>query len=140
MAIQATLLVCDDVRVEWNSKAILIGLYTTDMTIPFEPFIVPQLQFFLIFECGVAERPNKLTLEITLPKQSPIKWEIPLPEMGPVPEGRTRFFLRQPFAVGNPQLMAGHIVGRVTFDGGEIAVGGPWIMLMQSQQTGAPAV
>lgn len=130
---QATMLVCDDVRAEWNGKYMLIGTYVTDMTISFEPFYVPQLQFFLIFECTLQERPKNLRLEITLPQQNPVHWNVPVPkELPPPPEGRTRFHVRHPFGIFNACLMAGHIMGRVITDKGELELRGPWITKIQA--------
>jgi hypothetical protein len=136
MAVQATYMVCDDVRVEWNGKAIVIGIYTSDLTIPSTPVAVTQLQFFLIFECGVSEQPKKIRFEVTLPNQPTAHWELRLPENIPVPEGRTKFTVRQPFAVMNAVLEPGQIKAKVTYEETEIDLGGPWIVQVEPTPPG----
>jgi hypothetical protein len=43
-------LVCDEVRQEINSKFIVIGLYTPDLSVPQIPFVTPSLTFFVCLE------------------------------------------------------------------------------------------
>jgi hypothetical protein len=129
---QATMLVCDDTRLEITGKGILIGLYVTDMAIPVPSFQTAQLQFFLIFECTLDERPKSLTFEVTLPNQKPVTWFIPIVQDIKFPEGRDRLVLRQPFQLLNPVLEPGRINARIIHEGGEIELRGPWIVLVEN--------
>jgi hypothetical protein len=140
MKSQATLLVCDEIRLEMTGKLILIGTYTSDMMIPAPGFVTPQMVFFLIFEGPLAERPTEgCKFEVTLPGQKPSEWPIIFqPNPPPVPEGRTKFIMRHGWAIQSPVLNPGHIKGRVITSKGEISVGGPWITL-PPQQIVSPA-
>lgn len=127
---QSTLLVCDDVRFEFNGKAILVGVYTADIVIPISPFTAGQIYFFFSFECGVDEIPKSLAFEVTLPGQKPLRWPVHISPDIKIPEDRRTAYVRQPCPVFSPQLIAGRIEAKVIHDRGEISVGAPWIVHM----------
>ena len=131
MSVQATILVCDDARLEISGKAFLVGIYLDDIAIPFISFQVQKLCFFLILEGDLNKVPQQAKLEITLPGLSPYQWDLPLSTpANPVTPGRTRFVYRHPFPVYNIPLSPGRIAGRILFPGGEAKIAGPWISIV----------
>ena len=136
---QASLLVCDDSRLEITGKGILIGIYVTDMIITAPKLQIAQLQFFLMFDFDVHETPKTLTFEVTLPNQPPTVWPLTMPDKLSVPEGRDRAYIRQPFQIIAPILEPGRIEARVIHDKGDVRIRGPWIVLAP-QQSQQPAV
>lgn len=131
MALQATVLVCDDARLEMSGKAFLIGVYLDDIAIPFISFPIQKLCFFLVLEGDLREVPQQAKLEIALPGLSPYQWDLPLnaPPTSLAP-GRTRFVYRHPFHINSIPLGPGRIAGRVMFPGGEVKITGPWISVV----------
>jgi hypothetical protein len=137
--IQGTLLICDDVRVEVGGKVILIGVYTTDIAIPSEQFMTPQLHFILNSNCPLAEKPKNVTAEITLPKQQPLKWEFPIIDDGQIPEGRTKFVFKRVLSVFNAVLVPGRIEARLRYDENELPVAAGWIVAVPMPQIIPPS-
>lgn len=131
---QVILLVCDDLRLEFNGKTILVGVYNGDIIIPFSPFAAGQLYFIFNFECDVSEIPRNLTFEITLPGQKPLQWPCPIPQDVKIPNERKKAYVRQPCPIFGPVLNEGRIEAKVIHDMGEIEVAAPWIVQMPAPQ------
>jgi hypothetical protein len=138
MSTNASLIICDDVRVEFNGKVIMIGVYTGDMLIPAEPFIASQLYFFFYIDTPIDESPNKVTLEVTMPQQDASRWEFPIPEITSQP-GRTKFVFKQPVSLLNPILHCGRIAARVLLDEKSLDVATMWITKPQQLPTSSIA-
>lgn len=140
MSAQATLIVCDDVRLEMTGKAIIVGMYTTDIVIPAPEITVSHLYFLYIYECPIEERPTKLAIELTLPGERPILWDAH-PGVGTValPEERRWLIYRQIVPVFGGVLRPGRIETRITTDRGDIDIRAPWIVQGQPMPEAMPA-
>jgi hypothetical protein len=128
MNIDATLMVCDDVRMEVNGKLILIGVYTGDIAIPADGSISPHLMFLFVAEGQLTRQPAEVTFELMLPGDEPRRTSIKLPAFV-VPEGRTKWTVRQVLGLQNIVLHPGHATAKVICDGEETAISAPWIVV-----------
>ena len=132
VSVFGSMMVMDDARLEITGKAIFIGVYMSDIAIPSEPFIAGHLTFFFTVEGSLTERPNAITLEITLPGKNPQQWQMPLDSLKqPAPPDRKRFIIRQSCMLPMIELRTGKITGRVFSEMWDIPVDGPWITLVQ---------
>ena len=130
MTVNAMLVVCDDVRIEFNGKAIFIGVYTDDISIPVPNFQAHQLVFFFFLNGPIGRRPRSLAFEVTLPSGTPFHWDVTLPAQGPeLLPGRTHWTFRQVFPISQPMLNAGKIDATIILDGEKMTIGAPWIVL-----------
>lgn len=127
MARQATLLVADEIYFNLHGKAIFQGIYHSDLAIPTNPSTAPQLIFYFMMEADVTDPFRSLTVEVTLPESAPVR--NPVFVIPPVPSiaGVTKLFYRHPLLIQGPVLKPGRIEAKVIHEGGEIAVGAPWI-------------
>jgi len=55
-SVRGSMIIADDVRSEASGKLIIIGVYSQDIVIPLEQFIVAQLSVFYAVEGGQTER------------------------------------------------------------------------------------
>jgi hypothetical protein len=133
MAINASLLVCDQIRVENNGKLLLIGVYSGNIAIPFEPIPQISLTFLFSVDCPIDEYPSKVSYEVTLPNGSPTRQEITSTPLEPNPN-HTRWHFRHVLSVENQPLYTGKIKARVLFNDQELEISSPWIEMM------APAI
>lgn len=127
MSPHATVLVCDDIRFELDWKILIVGLYTSDIGIPFSPFVA-NLSFLFIVETDIKRPPTKISFEVTLPEQNPVRHDFPV---SPIPEmpGRTTFIIRQLVRVPGAVLIPGRIQTRVILnDAEEINAVSNWIV------------
>lgn len=129
MSRQAALLVADEIYYNLYGKAILQGIYHSDLVIPINPSTAPQLLFYFMMETDVADPFRSLAVEITLPGNPPVRNQVlvtfPIPPAAV--QERTRLFYRHPLLIQAPILRPGHIEAKVIHEGGEISVGSPWI-------------
>jgi hypothetical protein len=132
----ANMLVCDDVLVSVSGKFNLLGVYSTDIGVPKDGQIAPQLVFFFMLEGDLSERPHFVSLEVSFPGGNSRSITVPaqVPQ-GPA-HGRTKWFARIPFLVQQVMLRPGKIEAKVRYDGQELAVAGPWIVAAH-QEAGA---
>jgi len=132
MARQATLLVADEIYYNLHGKAILQGVYSGDLTIPIDPSPAIQLIFYFIMETDLADPFKRLAVEVTLPKNQPVR--NPVLVMFPLPlppgQGPPRLFYRHPLLIQSPMLHAGPIEAKVIHESGEIIIGAPAITLL----------
>jgi hypothetical protein len=129
---QATVLVADEIFFNLYGKAVLQGIYTTDLIINADPTLATQLVFFFIAETDISDPFRSLSVEVTLPATTPIRQSVPV--QWPIPaiaeHGRTRIFVRWPLLIPAPlTLHPGRIEAKVIHENGEIEVGAPWILL-----------
>lgn len=131
MSMQATVLVCDDARLEISGKALLIGVYLDDIAIPSNDYVVQRLCFFLTYEGDFNTMPHSAKFELALPNQTPVQWDLPM-TMPPRTtwQPRTKFVYRYPFSIFNRPLNAGRITCRVLHPLGEVQIAGPWITIV----------
>ena len=115
-----TMLVADDVRYEHNGKLIIVGAYTTDISIPVEPLLVPNMVLLFSMEAERSERPASISFDVTLPGDQTKSLKIPLRwSDGPIPEiykDRRRWTIKVPFVLGSVSLRTGPIEARAYFD------------------------
>jgi hypothetical protein len=137
---QASVLLADEIFFNLYGKAILHGVYNTDLTIPNDPTLAPQLIFYFLMETDLSEPFKSLGVEVTLPKSEPIRGFVFLPppqllaaQYQAQPE-RTRWYIRHPLLIPLPNLRPGRIEAKVIHDGGEIQVVAPWIVLGASSE------
>lgn len=124
----AALLVADEIYYNLHGKAILQGIYHSDLTLNGPTAVVPQLIFFFMGESEMADPFRSVTVEVTLPGNEPIRQQVPVVfPMPPLP-GRSRVFVRWPLLIGAPTLRPGRIDAKLIHDKGEIIVGAPWIV------------
>jgi hypothetical protein len=141
MSAQASLIVCDDIRFEITGKAIIVGMYTSDIVIPAPEYTIPQLFFLYFYECPIEERPTRIAIQLTLPGQPPILWQAsPAIESVAIPEGRRGFIYRQIVPALGAVLRPGRIEARITTDRGDIDVRAPWIVQGQPMPVPNPSL
>ena len=140
MSRSAYAFVCDDVRVEASGKLIFVGMYSTDITIPTDPFVATQLMVYFRFVGDIGETPKSASFEVTLPGNEPVKFAPPIPDaffQTPIPPGRTKWHGQQVVVMRPATLRAGHILGKIVHDKGETEVDLPWIVHTPPQPSAA---
>jgi hypothetical protein len=132
---QVNVLLADEMTASLVGKITLTGIYTSDIFIPVDPFIVPQLVFLFSFETDFDHQFQSVQVQITLPGNPPAIFSAPTVPVSRVPEGHTRLVIRHPFLVQQAILRPGHITAKVIHAEGEIEIASlPWIS--PPQQTG----
>jgi hypothetical protein len=126
----ASVLVCDDIRLEISGKLIIIGAYTQDIVIPSDEFVVNQIYFLFLAECQRSEPFKSLKFEVTLPGNEPVAVDMgkPPPLADDVMPERERLYVRQAIQIPAAKLRPGKIMARVIHDGGVINAGAGWIV------------
>src|SRR5271165_6847267 len=99
---QAMVLVADEVFFNLNGKAVLQGIYNSDLVIIDEEIKAPQLILYFMIETDLSEPFQSLAIEITLPGSAPIRQPVFVPppqflamQLQAHPE-RTRWYTRHP--------------------------------------------
>jgi hypothetical protein len=126
MARQASLLVADEILFTLLGKAVLQGIYTTDLFIAADPTPLPQLIFFFIAGTDASDPFKSLAAQVTLPGSDPATQLIPI--LVPPPSERTKLFVRYPMLLSAPILRPGRILAKMIHENGEIPVSAPWIV------------
>lgn len=136
MTIQATALVCDDVRFEVNGKYIVIGLYSGDILINQEPFTASQMFFIFLVEGEISTDQFKwLEFEVTFPGNEPTRVRHPGDPKwsdftrNTVNQDRTRWWVKYPLRISPVVLRPGRVITKVIHDKGEIACTSAWVVL-----------
>jgi hypothetical protein len=112
-----------------SGKVNLLGIYSGDIGIPQAGQVAGQLVFHFVVHCDLAERPDRLTLEVTLPGNEPKSFPVSVAPSA-VASDRKRWAIQVPFPILLPRLQPGRIDGRVLFDGAHpVSIRGPWITL-----------
>jgi hypothetical protein len=128
----AYLLVADDLRIALTGKLDLHGIYTGDIVIPSEKLVANQLVFLWMLETDAKDPFQSLTFEITLPQAEPNRFSLSVLVPTPIPEGRTRWYMKQPQLIQPAILRPGRIKAKVIHEKGEIQLWGPWIVSVGS--------
>ena len=134
----ATLLVCDDIRIEANGKLIIIGVYTGNILILSPEMPGTNLTFMFSLDVPIGEIPRSVAFEVVLPGEKPDRHslEITDPKLEP---HHTRWYLKQVVVAGGKTLRLGRIDAKVVCDGEEILVSAPWIVApLNPEVTSAP--
>ena len=139
MARVATALACQDIRLEYDGKFTLVGVFTRNIGIP-APIIVPQLAFLVDIEGDLEDPLTSLLVQVCLPGvENPISTTIPIQE-NPIPdamEGQKRWRYLIPLPMNNVTLHPGRIVIRLIHDQGEIETDAGWVVIGQPPPPGA---
>lgn len=127
MTENATLIVCDDVRAEYNGKLMFIGSYPGNIFIPSDGITVAQLYFFFSYDGPKDKIPSKIRYEVTLPGEvepriSEIETQLPIFK----PE-HTRWVFRHFMHLEVPVLRKGKILSQMFLDGRKLDIVSPWI-------------
>jgi len=127
---QAMVLPCQDIRLEYDGKLTLVGLYTGNLAIPTVPTVAPQLAFLIVIDGDLSEPLQSLKIEFHLPQvKEPTVYEVPLDPQRPQHEkGQTRWRFQIPFGIAPAVLNPGRIVCKIIHDKGEIETGARWIV------------
>jgi hypothetical protein len=130
---QAMVLVADEILYNLHGKAILQGIYHSDLGIATNPSRAPQLIFFFMIETDMTEPFQSLQIEVTLPGGESVRALVPVPPPAFITAQtktqteRTRFYVRHPLLIPAPVLRPGNIRSRIIHESGEIVIDGPWI-------------
>jgi hypothetical protein len=134
----ATLLACDDIRIEANGKLIIIGVYTGNIVLLAPEMPGTNLTFMFNLDVPIDEVPKNVAFEVVLPGEEPDRHalEITGPKLEP---HHTRWCLKQVVVAAGKTLRPGRIDAKVVCDGEEIRVSAPWIVAPQNPEaTSAP--
>ena len=124
----ASVIVCDDIRIEITGKLVLVGVYPGNLSIPQDNMQIPQLQFFFSADFPLDDVPKRLSFEVTLPGQETQKSEMDL--AAPIAEPHhTRWQIRHVLGIAGPVLKTGKVDIRVVADGNECPISSPWVVL-----------
>jgi hypothetical protein len=122
---------CDDLRIEFNGKLILVGIYPGNITIPANTveLAVNQLQFLFFADFPKEEVPKEITFEVELPGEPAQRQSITVAVEPPPPiqEKHTRWLVRQGLGFVRPVLRLGKIQARMITDGVTYPAVAPWI-------------
>lgn len=138
----ASVLVADEMYFNLIGKAILQGIYHTDLAIPTVPSVAQQLLFYFMVETTVDEPFQTLEVEVSLPESPPIRQPIhvfPAAALIAANPERTHLYYRHPMLIPNPSLRPGKIVAKVIHESGEIIVATPWVTHLVTTPAGAPS-
>lgn len=127
---RASVVVCDDIRVEVNGKLVLIGLYTSDIVIPTDIFTAFQMHFLFMAECVRSDPFKSLRFEVMLPGNDPVSVTASVPpalDEKLLPE-RERMYVRQDVYISPANLRPGRIMAKVIHERGEIDAHAGWIV------------
>jgi hypothetical protein len=144
VARQASLLVADEIFFNLHGKAILHGIYNTDLIINADQMTIAQLIFYFSIETELSEPFLSLSAEVTLPGTDPVQQMVLVPPPQFVtaqaranPE-RSRWYTRYPLLISGPVLRPGRIGARVIHESGDIIVNAPWIVSSVATQPTKP--
>jgi hypothetical protein len=130
----AMVLVADEVYFNMHGKAILHGIYNTDLVITSSEMRTPQLVFYFMIETDLAEPFHTLAVEITLPGSTPFRQQVLLPPpafleaQAKADPTKTRWYTRHPVLIQGPVLRPGRVEAKVIHESGEIGLVVPWIV------------
>jgi hypothetical protein len=130
MATQATVTICDDVRLEFGGKLFIIGAFTADILVPAPEMTSARLVFLFHIDTEYQPVPRRIVSEVTLPGEAPLRQEDVLQPLPQAPE-RSRIWFRHSVLANNATLRPGKIRARVMIDDEEVEVAAAWITLQQ---------
>lgn len=129
-----TVLVCDEIRIELSGKLFIIGMYTGNIAIPHDDFVIPSINFLFSFDCALSDMPKKVAFEITMPGgvTNSSQLDVAPPE---IKEHHTRWYMRHALGFQNTSLRSGKIEAKIVVDDREIIAGAPWIVIAPPQES-----
>lgn len=129
-SLNVSVITCDDIRLEATGKAMLIGVYPGDLSIPTETATTPHINFFFSVDGELATRPGEIKFQVKLPEQEAADTTVSqLAQIAPV-EGRTRWSVRHGMGFANAVLRPGRILATVIVDGEEYSAAAPWVVFV----------
>ena len=131
MAINATLIICDDIRIEITGKSIIIGMYTGNLSITEEPSVITKLMFLFNVDIPLPYIPTVVTVEVTIPGVPvPLREEVKVPPpAAPIGPEHTRWIFRHAIGMQNITARSGKIVARVWVDDQELEISSALIVV-----------
>jgi hypothetical protein len=127
---QASVIVCDDVTFTLNGKMNIHGVYTTDIGIPYDPYMGSQLVFVFLVETSPDDPYKALELSVELPGGGQkLRMPIVVPGLRPTASDQIRWTFRYPLLLTVPVLHPGPIVAKVIHEKGEISAAAPVVVL-----------
>jgi hypothetical protein len=127
---QASVIICEDVTYTLSGKMNIQGMFTTDIGIPFEPYLGNQLVFVFLIEASPDDPYQTLELSVELPGgQQRLRHPINVPALRPAAGDTLRWSLKQPLLFPSVVLHPGPIIAKVIHDKGEITTAAPFIVL-----------
>jgi hypothetical protein len=127
---QASVLVSDDFTQTLSGKFNLFGAYTTDIRIPFEPYIGNQLVFLFLVETSPDDPFKSLELHVVLPGGDSRHQPLALEKFTPGMADQRRWSLKYPLLFASPILNTGPIEATVIHEKGTISTAAPFIVSM----------
>jgi hypothetical protein len=129
MAINATVIICEDLRIENTGKVIVIGMHPGNLSIPTEgETTIAQLIFLFSIDGPLSYLPNRVRFEVEIPGVSqPLSSEMSM-ETQTFEEKYTRWSARQAIGMRNITAQSGKIAARVWVDDQQLEVSSPWIV------------
>jgi hypothetical protein len=131
---QAMVLVADEIFFNLHGKAILQGIYNSDLVINLPEIKAPQMVFYFMIETDLSQPFQSLSVQVTFPGSEPIQQGlfVPPPQLlaaqAQQDPKRLRWYTRHPMLVQAPTLRPGQIDAKVIHESGEIKVFTPWIV------------
>jgi hypothetical protein len=127
---QATVLVSEDLTYALNGKMNIHGVFTTDIGIPFEPYLASQLVFVFLVETSPDDPYKMLEFSVELPGgQQNLRQSLMVPGLRPSAGDQLRWSFKYPLLFSAPILRPGPIIAKVIHDKGEISTAAPFIVL-----------
>jgi hypothetical protein len=124
----ATVITADEATLTVSGKLNIIGIYTADINIPIDPYIVGQLVFVFVVETDPDNRFEKLELRIDLPGGDFRRLPVNLGAMRDGESDKIRWSLKFPLLFQNAVLKPGPIVASVIHENGVIHATAPVIV------------
>ena len=142
-SLSASFIIADDVRREASGKLFVVGMYTNDIIIPLEQFIIPQMSLIFAIEGEHPDRPPAIFFEVTFPGEEtktmnvPLNWpSVPISE---IPIDRTRWTLKYVMPMGIITLRAGAIKANIGYANERVPLTPFWIRHVPPATEGGPA-
>ena len=128
---QASVIVSDEFTHSLSGKFNLFGTYTTDIRIPFEPYLGNQLVFLFLIETSPEDLFQRLELHVVLPGGDSRHQSLALDKFTPGLADQRRWSLKYPLLFASPLLNAGPIEATVIHEKGTISTAAPFVIVQQ---------
>jgi hypothetical protein len=138
MSISAICQVCDDIRFEANGKAIIIGLFTTDIAIYSDNYVISHLHFLFTVSSISDNYPEFIQMMVTLPDGQQLQGPFSFPGRDSIAPGRRGWQLRGLLSAINMNFTTGQMKASVVCDGQEIDVVVPEVVIFSQPSAPSP--
>jgi hypothetical protein len=137
---QASVITCEDVTYTLSGKMNIQGMFTSDIGIPFEPFIANQIVFLFLVETSPDDPFETLELSVELPvSQQSLRHPVNIPSLRLSAGDSFRWSLKAPLLLSTAILHAGPIIAKVIHEKGEIRAAAPFIVLNKPTTASTPS-